>query len=78
MFSFINNKELKKFKFNKYIYRPDDSDIDKHEFSTGLFGSPYDEFKDEFVKKNDDAALTNKVEKMTKRIYQTLESLYEF
>lgn len=78
LFSFDNYKELKKFKFNKYLYRPDDSDIDKHEFSTGLFGSPYDEFKDEFVKKSDDAALTNKIEKLTKRIYQTLESLYEF
>jgi hypothetical protein len=78
LFSFDTYKELKKFKFNKSIYRPNDADMDKHEFSVGIFGNPYDSFKDEFVKKSDDPALTNKSEKLIKRMYNTLLALYEF
>lgn len=78
LFGFHNLKELKKFKFNKDLYRPDDNDIDQYTYNTGIFGSAYDSFKDEFVKKNDDASINNKSEKLIKRMYETLESLYGF
>ncbi len=78
LFSFDSYKELKKFKFNKFLYRPDDPDVDKHGFSTGFFGSPYDEFKEEFVKNADEPAISNKVEKIIKRTFTTLEKLYGF
>jgi len=78
LFSIGNNGELKKFKFNKDIYRPDEQDVDSYEYGTKLFGSPYDSFKDEFVKRSDDPSITNKSEKLIKRMYQTLESLYKF
>jgi len=76
LFSFTNTKELKKFDFNKKLFRPDDTDMDKHEFSTGIFGSPFDSFKKEFVQHADDSAITNKSEKLVKRMFQTLVKLY--
>ncbi len=78
LFSPTNEKEVSKFDVNKKIYRPDENDIGKHEFKTGLFGSPFNSFKDEFVQTSDDAAITNKSEKLIKRMYQTLERLYDF
>ena len=78
LFGFNSVKELKKLKFNANLYRPNDTDVDKHKFSTGIFGSPYDSFKDAFVKTPDDDSITNKSEKLIKRMYKTLESLYEF
>ncbi len=78
MFGIQNDRELRKFDFNKKLYRPDETDIEKHEFKTGIFGSPYDSFKDAFVKTTDDATVSNKSEKLIKRIYQTLETLYGF
>lgn len=78
LFGFTNYKELKKFKFNKNLFRPDDPDLEQKDFSTGIFGTPYDEFKDEFVKRNDDPSISHKIEKLIKRTYKTLESLYKF
>lgn len=78
LFGIGNMRELKKFDFNKKLYRPDEEDVDNYTFSTGLFGSPFNSFKDEFVKLNDDESITNKSEKLVKRMYQTLEALYGF
>jgi len=78
MFSIQSDKDVSRFDFNKRIYRPGDTDIDKLEFGTGIFGNPFDEFKKGFVKTTDDASVTNKSEKLIKRIYQTLTSLYGF
>lgn len=78
MFSFTNVKELKKLDFNKKLYRQNEEDVEKYEFSTGLFGSPFNSFKDEFVKKTDIQSITNKSEKLVKRMYDTLVELYGF
>ncbi len=78
MFGFSNEKELKKFNFNKNLYRPDETDIDKHEFKTGFFGSPFDSFKDQFVEMSNNPAITNKIEKLIKRMYASIEKLYKF
>lgn len=78
MFGIQNFKELRKFKFNKYLYRPNEEDVPVYEFGTSLFGSPYDSFKDEFVKQKDNSSIPNKSEKLIKRIYDTLNALYEF
>lgn len=78
LFGIHNERELRKFKFNARLYRPDEQDVKTFEFSTGLFGSPYDSFKEEFVKQKDDNSITHKIEKLTKRMYNTLESLYGF
>jgi len=80
LYGITNYKELSKYDFNKKLYRPDDTDIDgrKHQFGVGIFGSPYNSFRDLFVKNNDDSSITNKSEKLLRRIYQTLEGLYSF
>ncbi len=78
LFSFYDSKRLKKFDFNEKLFRDNEDDIDKHKFSVGLFGSPFNSFKSEFVKQEDDSTITNKSEKLIKRMYDTLESLYGF
>jgi hypothetical protein len=78
MFSFTNVKELKKLEFNKKLYRANEEDVEKYEFSTGIFGSAFNSFKDEFVKKADIQSITNKSEKLVKRMYDTLLELYGF
>ncbi len=78
LFDIHNERELRKFDYNKDIYRPDDQDIQQYQFKTGLFGGAFNSFKDEFVKTNDDESLTYKIEKLIKRIYQTLHNLYGF
>lgn len=78
MFGFQSVREMQKYDFNKKLYRPDDQDVDNFQFKTGLFGSAYDSFKDEFVKLSDDQSITNKSEKLIKRMYETLETLYGF
>ncbi len=78
LFGISNIKELKKFEFNKKLFRTNEEDIDKHQFSTGLFGSAFDSFKKEFVRKQDIQTITNKSEKLIKRMYDTLLTIYEF
>ena len=78
MFGVSNLKELKKFDFNKRLLRPDDDDIAVYTFKTGLFGTPFDSFKDEFVKQHDTDSIQYKIEKLVKRMYDTINSLYGF
>ena len=68
-------KELRKLDYNKRIYK---TDFEKNKYDTGLFGNPFDSFKEAFKKREDDPALPNKIEKLTKRIYMTLCDLYKF
>lgn len=79
LFGSSNEKELRKFEFNKKLYRSDESDVDVYSFKTSLFfGSPFDSFKDEFVKQRDDDSISYKIEKLIKRMYDTIYSLYGF
>jgi len=78
LFGYQNVKELKKFEFNKKLFRANEEDIEKYQFSTGLFGTAFDSFKKEFVRKADIQSITNKSEKLIKRMYDTLVELYGF
>jgi hypothetical protein len=71
-------KEFEKFDFNKDLYQKD-SDFENHKFSTGLIGgSIFDKFAKSFIGSNEPESITNKNEKLIKRVYDTLCQLYEF
>lgn len=78
LFGLTNSKEVKKFEFNKKLFRPDEEDINNYSFKTSFFGSPFDSFKDEFVKQKDNDSIQYKIEKLIKRMYDTINSLYGF
>lgn len=78
LFGVSDSRELKKLEINKKLFRDDDDDITPAKFSTGLFGSVFNSFKDEFVKQKDTEALQNKSEKLIKRMYDTVFALFGF
>jgi hypothetical protein len=70
-------RELEKFDFNSKLF-PKDSDFESNKFKTGLFGGIYDELKKAFLRTNDPDSFSNKNEKLIKRTYETLCTLYNF
>ena len=77
MFGATSAKELDKFKYNGKLYK---DDFEKHHFGKGLLGykDPFDPFKSAFKLIENDPHVTNKVEKLSKRMFQTLTKLYNF
>ena len=72
-------KELRKFKWNKDLYKNTGVGKD-NKYDVGLLSSKFDTFKKEFIKQNEKPlpAITNKGEQLYKRIFDTLVSLYKF
>ncbi|MDR2064226.1 MAG: hypothetical protein LBP85_00735 [Prevotellaceae bacterium] len=70
-------KELEKFEFNDTLYQKD-SDFGAYRFKTGLFSSIYDTFSKSFINTGEPESITNKMEKLIKRTYDTLCKLYNF
>jgi hypothetical protein len=78
IFSCNSINEFEKFDFNKRLYQQD-SDFEKHKFSTGIIGgSIFDKFTKSFISSSEPENITNKNEKLIKRVYDTLCQLYEF
>ena len=77
IFGCNSTREFEKFDFNNKLY-PKNSDFESNKFKTGLFGGIFDEFKKEFLKTNDPDSFSIKNEKLIKRTYDTLCSLYNF
>ena len=77
IFSCFSEKEFKKLDFNKELYQKG-SDFDGNLFKTWLLGSITNEFRNQFIKEKDSSEITNKNEKLIKRVYDTLCSLYHF
>lgn len=75
VFSPTTERELNRFNYSHKIYK---DDFERHKFSTGLFGSPFDSFKKTFKERSNDPNLTNKCEKLIKRMYDALCTLYQF
>jgi hypothetical protein len=69
--------EFKKFNFNKMLYQTG-SDFEKHKFSTGFIGDIFNKFTKSFIESKEPESITNKNEKLIKRVYDTLCQLYEF
>lgn len=78
MFGVGTEKELKKYEYNKKLFRDNEDDVTPSKFSVSLFGSPFDSFKKEFVNKSDTESITYKIEKLVKRMYDTVNTLYKF
>jgi hypothetical protein len=76
---FSNNsvKEFEKFDFNDTLFQKG-SDFESHKFKTGLISNINDTFYKGFIKSSDPDTVTNKNEKLIKRTYDTLCSLYDF
>jgi hypothetical protein len=70
-------REFEKFDFNNTLYQKG-SDFESHKFGTGLMSSIMDKFYSGFIKANEPESITNKNEKLIKRVYDTLCQLYEF
>jgi hypothetical protein len=70
-------REFEKFDFNSKLYQRG-SDFESHKFSTGLLGSIIGKFYEGFIKADEPDSITNKNEKLIKRVYDTLCQLYEF
>ena len=71
-------KELRKFDWNKYIYREEGVGKD-WKYSTGLFGSAFDTFKKKFIENlhsGKPSSITNTGEQFYKMIYDSLCSIY--
>ena len=77
IFSATSPKEFSKMSYNKELYQKG-SDFEKNAFSTGLISNIINEFRKMFIKKSDSQEITNKNEKLIKRVYDTLCSLYQF
>jgi hypothetical protein len=78
IFGCNSKKEFEKFDFNKDLYQKD-SDFEKHKFSTGLIGGTiFNKFVTSFIDLRESESITNKNEKLIKRVYDTLCQLYEF
>ncbi|GAB4402361.1 MAG: hypothetical protein OHK0039_00270 [Bacteroidia bacterium] len=75
MFGMNSLKELSGFNYNNRLYK---ENFEKHSFKTGLFGNPFNSFKDVFKKRGNDPDIPNRCEQLTKRIYMTLCDLYGF
>lgn len=73
-------KELMKLDWNKNLYRNDGIGKD-NKFSTGIFGSKFNSFKDEFLKELHSGKpqnITNRGEQLYKLVYDALSKLYQF
>jgi len=70
-------KEFEQFDFNSKLYQKG-SDFESHKFKTGLMGSIMDKFYGGFIKADEPDSITNKNEKLIKRVYNTLCQLYNF
>ena len=70
-------REFEKFDFNSKLYQKG-SDFESYKFSTGLMSSIMDKFYGGFIKANEPDSITNKNEKLIKRVYDTLCQLYGF
>ena len=82
LFSSGKRKEFESFDFNDTLFQKK-SDLATHSFSKSLtFGSGSDRlftaFKNEFMKTKDPESITNRCEKLIKRTYDALCSLYKF
>ena len=78
LFGFNTMKELRKFDWNKYIYREEGVGKD-WKYSTGLFGSAFDTFKKKFIENlhsGKPSSITNTGEQFYKMIYDSLCSIY--
>jgi hypothetical protein len=76
IFGLTSARDFKKFDFGKLF--PKNSEYARHNFNAGLFSSPFDKFKEIFVKDTTDSAFANKSEKLIKRMYDALVKLYSF
>lgn len=73
-------KALNKLAWNKDIYG-DDAVGKSHKFSTGLFSSPFNEFKKQFLSilnSDKSTGITNPGERFYKITYDTLGKLFQF
>ncbi|MCP3932205.1 MAG: hypothetical protein GY705_24300 [Bacteroidetes bacterium] len=75
LFGSNSGKELRKFKYNKELYK---DDFKNHEYRAGWPSNKYDVFRKHFQNTDDDNTITNICEKLTKRIHDTLSELYKF
>ena len=70
---------MTKYTFNSKLYK---GDFEQHAYNTSFFSNSaskaFDTFKDSFIKYQDNPNISNKCEKLTKRIYDTLCDLYKF
>lgn len=74
--------EFKKWNFNTKLYQKD-SDFESHKFKAGLFTDGnseniFSKFVSAFIATKEPESITNKNEKLIKRVYDTLCQLYEF
>ncbi len=76
MFGLTTARDFRKFDYGKLF--PKTSEYNRHNFNSGLFSSPFDRFKETFVKETTDTAFANKSEKLIKRMYDALTKLYGF
>lgn len=77
MFGLTTRREFEKFKFNEKIFLENEN-YKKHHYDVGFFGNAFHEFKKAFKEKAEDAAISNRCEKLIKRMYDTLCTLYKF
>ena len=75
LFGCSTKNQLHNFGFHNKLYK---GDFEKHKFSVKIFGAPFDSFKKAFKEKADDPGLTNKCEKLIKRMHDALCALYSF
>jgi hypothetical protein len=77
VFGCNSKRESGNFDFNKELYQKG-SEFESNKFSTGMFGGIYDNFVKKFITMDEPANITNKCEKLIKRVYDTLCQLYNF
>ncbi|MDR3118446.1 MAG: hypothetical protein LBU44_03370 [Mediterranea sp.] len=77
VFGCNSEREFEKFDFNSKLYQKG-SDFENKKFNTGLMSNIMDRFYGSFIKENEPDSITNKNEKLIKRVYDTLCKLYEF
>lgn len=70
-------KELDKIDFNKLLYIKG-TDFEANVMKVGLLSNYINVFRDEFIKTADSSEVSNKIEKLIKRVYDTLCKLYQF
>lgn len=78
LFAFHTMKELRKYDWNKNLYRNEGVGKD-WTFSVGIFGSKFDTFKKKFIEQLHNGApttITNTGERFYKLVYETLCKIY--
>ncbi len=79
LFAFSNVSQMRKYDWNKNLYRKDGVGKD-WAFSVNIFGSRFDTFKKEFIKKMNDSSTTTSIvdpgERLYELIYKTLCTIY--